>query len=554
VTLDPAAYRGQQFIAADNRPVFSIGTEWRRGVDVADVIRVQPELLELTVGDGGDYQLLSEALRAASSYLPGHVKQAPSVNVNKWCVITILGGTVIDEQIEITAPMQGVFIHSEDEVVDVDVSGFQNVSAAEGAPFLRYLGAGTAPTIGTVFREVARPSGLSTIGISSFSTRFGFGRADDPVDIVNLPNGHPLLPRRGLEGFAAQVTMRGAWSECNAGFADFLNPTDRCFVAFTAALISCRGVRMKGWGINAIRLDARSQAGWQGTAGDMRTTFNGFAGTRNDFRQDTTVSNHPTTSDIQFSGGGDSRWVTPNDAFFAGFNIPLNALTNGGRVQIGAGVLNWGGAPVQTSRRATVAGTANALAISTDTGLHASPATGLQIRFRASAANTGAATIALDGGTAIACRTITGAVLPAGYIRTDADTVARYDGTHWILDRAAERGSNANGSWVRYADGKQECRLTAFDIAFSQATHCQSNWTYPAEFIAQPAISGVVNQNGSSLSGGPLATELGAIHHISGGGAETVAALRVNKIPSGASFVSGNHVRANMTAQGAWYA
>jgi hypothetical protein len=311
---------------------------------------------------------------------------------------------------------------------------------------------------------------------------------------------------------------------------------------------------MKGWGINAMRLDARSQAGWQGAAGDTRTTFNGFAGTRNDFRQDTTVSNHPTTSDIQFSGGGDSRWVTPNDAFFAGFNIPLNALTNGGRVQIGASVLNWGGAPVQTSRRATVAGTANALAISTDTGLHASPATGLQIRFRASAANTGAATIALDGGTAIACRTITGAVLPAGYIRTNADTVARYDGTHWILDRAIERGSNANGSWVRHADGSQFCLQIAFDIPFFDANRCRADWTFPAEFVdTAPVTTAIVNGVGTTLSGGPSLSELLAVEWGNSGSQLVAARLSVRKIPSAASFVSGNFVKVFVRAESRWY-
>lgn len=91
-------------------------------------------------------------------------------------------------------------------------------------------------------------------------------------------------------------------------------------------------------------------------------------------------------------------------------------------------------------------------------------AAGTEIRFRATAANTGPATLNVDGTGAIPCRTITGAVLPAGYIRTTVDTVARYDGTYWVLGREIERGSNANGEYVRFADGTQICTMLATTI------------------------------------------------------------------------------------------
>jgi hypothetical protein len=45
------------------------------------------------------------------------------------------------------------------------------------------------------------------------------------------------------------------------------------------------------------------------------------------------------------------------------------------------------------------------------------------------------------------------APLPAGYIRTDVDTVATYDGTFWVLNREIEEGSNANGQFVRFETG-----------------------------------------------------------------------------------------------------
>ena len=48
-------------------------------------------------------------------------------------------------------------------------------------------------------------------------------------------------------------------------------------------------------------------------------------------------------------------------------------------------------------------------------------------------------TLSLDGGPTKSCKTVTGATLPAGYIRTDCETEATFDGTNWVLDRQMER-------------------------------------------------------------------------------------------------------------------
>lgn len=103
-------------------------------------------------------------------------------------------------------------------------------------------------------------------------------------------------------------------------------------------------------------------------------------------------------------------------------------------------------------------GSANAITVTTG---RSGIAIGTEIRFRATAANTGPVTLNVDGSGAKPCRTITGDVLPAGYIRTTVDTVARYDGTYWVLGREIERGSNANGGYVRFADGTQICTMLA---------------------------------------------------------------------------------------------
>ncbi|MFN3953207.1 MAG: hypothetical protein ACK4LQ_02060 [Pararhodobacter sp.] len=110
--------------------------------------------------------------------------------------------------------------------------------------------------------------------------------------------------------------------------------------------------------------------------------------------------------------------------------------------------------------RAAYGGTANAITLTTGAGISGTPPTGFSVRFRASAANTGAATIALDGGSAIACRTVTGVALPASYIRTQADTIAVFDGTFWVLSRQNNTSTAASTLIENRENGVQEAWRT----------------------------------------------------------------------------------------------
>lgn len=142
------------------------------------------------------------------------------------------------------------------------------------------------------------------------------------------------------------------------------------------------------------------------------------------------------------------------------------------------------------SLRVEYGGTENAVTIATGAGITGTPPTGLEIRFRATASNTGPATIALDGGTARECRTVTGVALPAGYIRTGVDTVAVFDGTNWVLDRVIERGSNANGTFTRHADGSQTCQH-AISLIGGGVPTITGAWIFPHPFVAVPHLSAI---------------------------------------------------------------
>lgn len=145
----------------------------------------------------------------------------------------------------------------------------------------------------------------------------------------------------------------------------------------------------------------------------------------------------------------------------------------------------------------TVGGTANALTLTSGLAL-ASVATGQQVRFRASGTNTGAATIALDGLAATACRTVTGVALPAGYIRTGIDTTATFDGTYWVVERASESSGTSSKGFLRHANGILECWGTVTTSTTANVTD-----TFAAPFIATPrVVAGVV----TGTTGGQYAT------------------------------------------------
>ena len=59
-----------------------------------------------------------------------------------------------------------------------------------------------------------------------------------------------------------------------------------------------------------------------------------------------------------------------------------------------------------------------------------------------------------------------------------------------------ERGGNANGSYTRFADGRQICEFNAVP-AFLNASNIGYLWTFPAAFVRAPFVAG--NYVGSTL-------------------------------------------------------
>jgi hypothetical protein len=149
---------------------------------------------------------------------------------------------------------------------------------------------------------------------------------------------------------------------------------------------------------------------------------------------DTTESTSTTTGALRVAGG---LGVVKN--LWVGGNLELSETAKSTIRNISAPFATYGG-------------TANAITL-TNAIAQVALVRGQSKVFRATAANTGAVTINMDGLGAVSAVTVTGVALPAGYIRTDVDTVATFNGTNWVVDRQVQYGSNANGNFVLRNDG-----------------------------------------------------------------------------------------------------
>lgn len=194
-------------------------------------------------------------------------------------------------------------------------------------------------------------------------------------------------------------------------------------------------------------------------------------------------------------------------------------------------------------------GAADAIEIETG-GEFTSLTAGIVVRFKATATNTGPATIAVDGVPAKPAKTVTGAELPAGYIRTDLHTEAYYDGTGWVIERQIERGSGTGGDWVRFADGTQIChhKLT---LDYNSGSLLKADWVYDREFSAVPEIFGSVNISSFNSGATPVLEEVGGVN--AGSTTTASASIQIRRIPGMTNFASGDSTLTRMTAIGRWY-
>lgn len=211
------------------------------------------------------------------------------------------------------------------------------------------------------------------------------------------------------------------------------------------------------------------------------------------------------------------------------------------------------------SRYAAYGGTANAVTLTTGAGLSLLT-TGQEFRFRATAANTGTTTINVDGIGVLTAKTPTGAALPSGYIRTDVDTICRYDGTDIIVSRAVERGSDANGAYVKYEDGTLICWKKRLTVPYFSTTICNATWTFPAAFVNTDELSlgaDFVTPADGDSSGTYTSGATPSAQEVAGFGFGTItttsAGVSIHKVTGATNFGASDNLYLSVTARGDWY-
>jgi hypothetical protein len=123
---------------------------------------------------------------------------------------------------------------------------------------------------------------------------------------------------------------------------------------------------------------------------------------------------------------------------------------------------------------------------------------------------------------------------------------------------AIERGENANGTYLRLADGTQICWHEMI-LPYSTAAKCEGSWTYPAAFAAagNPVTTGSTSGDSptpsSHTSGStPLAAEVCPGVAFGAGGPASVLCA-VFRQAKATDFQPGDAIRITLAAFGRWY-
>ncbi len=113
-----------------------------------------------------------------------------------------------------------------------------------------------------------------------------------------------------------------------------------------------------------------------------------------------------------------------------------------------------------------------------------------------------------------------------------------------------ERGSNANGDYVRYADGTQICTHT-ITLSYNAAARVNTHWSYPAAFATAPNVSFSGNLSDFLANATPGPDEVGQIW--SGVVSTTWVPVWLYRLSGMTDFAPGDTCDVRVTAIGRWF-
>ena len=109
-----------------------------------------------------------------------------------------------------------------------------------------------------------------------------------------------------------------------------------------------------------------------------------------------------------------------------------------------------------------------------------------------------------------------------------------------------ERGDNANGEYVRFADGTQICWFAA-EAIYTSATRLTYSWTFPAAFAVAPIVIPTMRERvlSNSVDGlGPDGNSMGT---------NSITASACSVKVYGAGFTAPDKVWLSLQATGRWF-
>ncbi len=116
-----------------------------------------------------------------------------------------------------------------------------------------------------------------------------------------------------------------------------------------------------------------------------------------------------------------------------------------------------------------------------------------------------------------------------------------------------ERGSTADGDYVRYADGTQICTQSGLVAPYINGNYCAVNWTFPAGFSTPPLGTTILLDGGMWSASGPASgISRGDVTAIRG----NVSAAQMSAqawVRSDLDFAAGDTVPLSVTAVGRWF-
>ncbi|WP_212525616.1 DUF2793 domain-containing protein [Actibacterium sp. MT2.3-13A] len=113
-----------------------------------------------------------------------------------------------------------------------------------------------------------------------------------------------------------------------------------------------------------------------------------------------------------------------------------------------------------------------------------------------------------------------------------------------------ERGSNANGDYVRLADGTQICWVSK-TTAYISGSYCAANWTFPAAFAAPP-VSQITLAGDSWGTDVPSGLSRGDATPVRGNNTATALSAQV-WARSGTAFGAADAPKLDCHALGRWF-